>query len=270
VTNAVDDRAALRRDGAVVVRGLLDDAWCAQLVEAIERCRRRPSVHYGRLSTAGQPVVDSDLFRWFDDPTIAELTHDSPLPVLAARLIGTAEVVLVEDQWFASEPLASTSSPWHQDEPYYNLDRPFVTIWITLDDVGAGSSLRVVERSHRAGTIYAPVEFSVEAATIGAAAATMEPVPDVDADPDRFDVRSWDLRAGDAIALDSRTLHATGNCVVDQAFRRISTRWAHAATRYVERGPHVATFWKLLPHGLRDGDLLACPTFPVIRPPIDG
>lgn len=257
-------RAALRRDGAVVVRRLLDETWCARLGEAIERCRLRPSVHYGVLSTPGAPLVDSDLFRWSDDPAIGELTHDSPLTAVAARLIGSDDVVLVEDQWFASAPGATTSSPWHQDQPYYKLDRPFVTIWITLDAVGPGSSLRVVEGSHDTGTLYAPVEFSAGAPTIGAATATMEPVPDVEADLSSR-VRSWDLRPGDAVALDSRTLHATGDRAVDHAFRRVSTRWADPATRYVERGAHVATFWQLLPHGLTDGDLLACPTFPLVR-----
>ena len=54
--------------------------------------------------------------------------------------------MLVEDQWFCSEPGAISRSPWHQDHPYYNLDRPFVTIWVTLDDVTADAALRVVNQ----------------------------------------------------------------------------------------------------------------------------
>ena len=263
-----DGRRQLVEEGVAVRRGLLDERWCARLHAAIERCRRTPGPHYGVLSEPGAPMVDSDLFRWFDDADLAELTHASPLTDWATELIGADQVVLVEDQWFASEPAARTASPWHQDQPYYRIDRPFVTIWITLDDVGPEASLRVVPGSHATGRIYAPVEFSATSAAAGdtlSDLADLPMVPDVDARPDEFPARSWTLRAGDAIALDSRTLHATGRRGSDVApFRRVSTRWAAPETRYVDAGPAVAAFWDLLPHGLQPGDLLACPTFPLI------
>lgn len=258
-----DGREALERDGVVVVPGLLDAAWCERLRTAIDRCRDAPSVHYGVLSPAGSGRVDSDLFRWFDDPDIAELTRSSPLVDLARDLLGEPDVVLIEDQWFCSEPGANTPSPWHQDHPYYNLDRPFLTVWITLDDIAEGASLRVVPRSHADDVLYAPVEFSAGDSTIGEQ-GDLEPVPDIDADPERFEVRSWAVTEGTAIAFDSRLLHATGREPVSgRPFRRISTRWASPATRYLDRGSHVANFWHILPHGLSSGDPIACDVFPL-------
>lgn len=256
-------RTELQTTGAAVVRGLLDDAWCRRLHHAIERCRSTPGPHYAVLSPAGSPPVDSDLFRWSDDDDLFELTHDSPLVDCASDLLGSDDVVLIEDQWFASSPLASTPSPWHQDAPYYRLDRPFLTIWITLDDVDEDGSLRVVDGSHATGLTYAPVEFSANSTTIEEDAGR-QPVPDIDAEPERHPIRSWSLRAGDAIALDSRTLHATGTAVLDAPFRRVSTRWASPATRYRTDIAGAATFWDTLPHGLADRDLLACETFPLI------
>jgi ectoine hydroxylase-related dioxygenase (phytanoyl-CoA dioxygenase family) len=262
---ADQDRQALIDDGVVVIRGLLDSDWCARLCQAIERCRRAPSEHYAVLSAAGVPTVDSDLFRWFDDPTFAALTHDSPLTRCAARLLGQRRIVLVEDQWFASAPGSRTTGPWHQDHPYYNLDRPFLTVWITLDDVPADVSLRVVPRSHSTGVLFAPAEFSANRSTIGAGSA-LQPVPDIDSNACDYPVLSWDLGAGDAVAIDSRLLHTTGRGVLpDRAFRRVSVRWASPATHYLDRGPEVARFWELLGHGLSDGDLIACDVFPIIE-----
>ena len=247
-------RAVFEERGAVVVPGLLDRGWCERLHRAIERCQASPSQFYGVLSPPGEPKVDSDLFRWFDDPDIAEGTHASSLPSLGAELCGADAAVLIEDQWFCSEPGAVSRSPWHQDHPYYNLDRPFVTIWVTLDDVAADAALRVVEGSHATGVTYAPIEFSTDTTTIGGA-SQLEPVPDIDADPARFPVTTWDLQAGDAVAIDSRMLHSTG-------VREV----ADPDTRYLDLGEQAAVFWKMLPHGLSTGDLVAGDVFPLIEP----
>ncbi len=258
-------RTSLARDGVVVVPGVLDDGWCGRLRGAVERCRATPGPHYGVLSPAGCARVDSDLFRWGDDDDLWAVTHDSPLVALAARLLDEPAVVLVEDQWFASEPGATTSSPWHQDQPYYRLDRPFLTIWVTLDDIGHDGSLRVVEGSHD-GPTYATVEFSASSTTVDRR-GNLPPVPDVDGRPGCFAVRSWSLRAGDAIALDSRALHATGRGALATDFRRLSTRWAAPDTRYATPDHGTAAFWDLIPHGLGDGDLLASASFPLVVAP---
>lgn len=260
-------RRELEDDGATLVRNVLGSEQVSSARAAIAACRASPGPHYGVLSAPGAPLVDSDLFRWRDVAPIGELVQRSALPSLAGALLGCDRVILVEDQWFASAPGSSTPSPWHQDAPYYRIDRPFLTLWVALDETPADLCLRVVPGSHR-GPIYAPVEFTAEAVTIGAA-GDLPPVPAVDDEPDRFTVRTWTVQAGDVVALDARTLHATGPGTVGPGgFQRLSTRWAHPDSRYVDVGPQVARFWDLLPHGLLFGDPLACDVFPVIDAPI--
>lgn len=261
MSDADGRRNTLDEVGAVHVPAVLDRRWVDRLRAAIERCRRRPGEHYGVLSAPGEPLVDSDLFRWFDDPDLHAAVHDSPLPALAGELLDADAVVAVEDQWFASAPWATTASPWHQDDPYYNIDRGFLTIWVALDDAPMAAGLRVVPGSHRWGRLFAPVEFATSRSTIGATGA-LEPVPDVEGGA--HDVLGWDVVAGDAVALHSRTLHAAGGQRLSGPFRRLSTRWASPDARYEDRGPHVASFWHVLPHGRHPGDLLACETFPLV------
>ncbi len=184
-------RAELAERGAVAVPDLLDAGWCDRLHRAIDRCRRTPSAHYGVLSPPGAPQVDSDLFRWTDDPDLLQLTHDSPVVELACALLDEDRVVLIEDQWFSSEPGAATPSPWHQDQPYYRVDQPFLTLWVTLDDIGDAGSLRVVPGSHL-GPTFAPVEFVASAP--GASSPTLPPPPDID-EQVAGAVRTWSLRA---------------------------------------------------------------------------
>ena len=173
-------------------------------------------------------------------------------------------VVLVEDQWLASAPGASTGSPWHQDAPYYNIAGEFLTLWLALDAAGPDAALRVVEGSHR-GPIFAPVEFATTRTTIGEDRSELREPPPVDPEADGATVLRWSVAPGDVVVLHSGVLHAAGGApVADRWFRRLSVRYARPSARYLDRGPTAASFWRSLPHGLRDGDPLACATFPLI------
>lgn len=183
--------------------------------------------------------------------------------------MATDDVVLIEDQWFASAPGADTPSPWHQDEPYYNIDGAFVTLWLALDDAPAGAALSVVPGSHRWGRTFAPVAF-VAGETVtpnpdGAGIGGLERLScDEVAEASR---RTWDVGPGDVVVLHPLTLHSAGAAPVPgRWFRRFSTRWAVPDARYVDRGEQAASFWRMLPHGLRTGDPLACATFPLVTP----
>jgi hypothetical protein len=259
-------QAEFERDGAVLVRDVVPSTTCSLLHEAIERCRAAPSEHYAVLSKPGRAPVDSDLFRWFDDAAIRDALFTSALAGLAATLLGGDAVVLVEDQWFASAPGADTASPWHQDEPYYNIDGAFVTLWLALDDAPAGAALSVVAGSHRWGRTFAPVAFVAgQSDTAVDDSGRLERLTPADIEP--AGTVSWDVSAGDVIALHPLTLHSAGSQPVPgRWFRRLSTRWAAPTARYVDRGEQAADFWRLLPHGLRTGDPLACATFPLVVP----
>ena len=258
-----DLRGALARDGYAFVPGVLDGPACARMAEAIETCRQSPGPTFRTLSPAGEPLLQSELFRWPDVPAIRALTTEGALPRLAAAAFGTDRVILMEDQWFYSENGAGTPSPWHQDHPYHPLEPWFLTIWIPLDDPPGPVGLRVAPGSNE-GTLYGPVEFSAGDATLGRAEARPEPVPDIDADPERFGVVTPPARRGDAILMDSRTLHAAGGACTG-TFRRISIRYAHPDTRIAPRAWPVATFWDEHAFARSEGAPIAGPAFPELR-----
>jgi hypothetical protein len=254
----------LARDGYVFVPGVLDAAGRAEVCDAIAACRAHPGPTWRALSPPGEPRLESELFRWPDQPAIRRLAAEGALPRLAAEAFGTDEIILLEDQWFLSEAGAGARSPWHQDHGYHPLEPWFLTIWVALDDPPGPVGLMVVPGSHD-GTLYGPVEFSAGAATLGDAAQRPVPVPDIDADPAGFGVVVPPARAGDAILMDSRTLHAAGG-PCDRTFRRVSIRYAHPATRIVPRPWPVAGFWDAHPCAREPGaplDPLAFPTLHV-------
>ncbi|MEN9226216.1 MAG: phytanoyl-CoA dioxygenase family protein [Thermostichus sp. HHBFW_bins_43] len=231
-------REQIAQDGVAVLPGLLEPNVCAALCRTIDQLRATPGPHFRTLSPPGEPLAQSDLFRWPEDETLAKVATEGILPQLAASVFGTQSVLLLEDQFFYSEAGCQTLSPWHQDHPYHPLEPWFLTFWIPLDPVLAGQGLRAVVGSHR-GPLYAPVEFSATAATLAAGGQTLAPVPDID----ETRILAPSFQPGDVMILDSRTLHAGGQAC-PHPFRRISIRYAHPETHVVERAWPVAAFWQ--------------------------
>lgn len=215
--------------------GLLPADRCATLLTAVRRARATPSPSYRCLSPAGTPKLESDLFRWRDVPEIRDLVTDPLLLAPVRACLGTEDPIVLEDQWFWSEAGSATPSPWHQDEPYHPLDRPFLTIWIPLTPVPPGLGLKGVAGSHL-GTIHAPVEFSAQEATLTGDVPARAP------DPAGRRVVDPSCRPGDAVLLDSRTLHAAGGAC-DTDFVRLSIRYAHPDTARSDRPWPTAQFW---------------------------
>lgn len=259
-TTATELSRRIERDGYALVEAVLGAEACDTVNAAIDTCRRSPGPTYRVLSKPGDPAFESELFRWRDVPAFRDLATKGPLPRLAAEVFGTESVVLMEDQWFCSEAGAGAVSPWHQDHPYHPLEPWFLTIWVALDDPPGPVGLKVATASHGT-TMYGPVEFSAGDPTLDAGRASLAPVPDIEADPERWRVTVPPARKGDAILMDSRTLHAAGG-PCSARFRRVSIRYAHPATRFVSRDWPVAEFWA--EHDIAPGELLARDAFPQV------
>jgi len=89
------------------------------------------------------------------------------------------------------------------------------------------------------------------------------PVPDIDSDPDSYQVLEWEMEPGDAVAFNYKILHgARGN---DSKTRRraFSLRLFGDDARYITRaGPTSPPFPG---HGMHDGERLRQDWFPVIH-----
>jgi hypothetical protein len=135
---------------------------------------------------------------------------------------------------------------------------------VALDDPPGPVGLMVAAGSH-GGQMYGPVEFSAGDATLDKAAGALRLVPDIDADPRRWRVAVPPARAGDAILMDSRTLHAAGG-LCPARFRRISIRYAHPDTRIAPRNWPIATFWRDHAFASVAGSTVSGAAFPLLHP----
>ena len=143
--------AAFGRDGAVVLRGLLRPAEVALLREGIEANLAHPSPRAKIASAREDPGwFIEDFCCWQENAAYRRFIFESALGEVGAALMGSAGVRLYHDHMLTKEPGTRARTPWHQDQPYYNISgSQNCSFWIPVDPVSRASTLEFVAGSHR-------------------------------------------------------------------------------------------------------------------------
>ena len=263
------DRAArdrFARDGAVVIPGLFAD-WVDRLSAGLDANMASPSDLQRVYRPAdGTAPFFQDMCNWRRIPQFEDFVRQSPAAEAAAALMASRGAQFFHDHVLVKEPGSSMVTPWHHDLPYYCVggDKT-VSFWIALDPVPKATSLRCVAGSHLwAGTIR-PKRFDGRDLYEGDLTTEM---PDIDGNPASYEILSWNLQPGDAVAFDFRTVHgAAGNDGQPNRpppgrRRVVSMRWVGDGAVFVDRqGKGSPPFRHLT---LKDGEPLSGPDFPVI------
>jgi ectoine hydroxylase-related dioxygenase (phytanoyl-CoA dioxygenase family) len=259
VTQATVD--AYATDGAVRLPGLFAD-WVDVIAEGIDRNMAAPS-EFGaeNVEEGGSGRFFDDYCNWNRIPEFERVIRESDLRDAAASLMQSDVVQMFHDHVLVKEPGTPKPTPWHSDSPYYFVSgQQTVSFWIPIDPVSE-ATLRVIRGSHLWEKDVLPVRWLSDT-DFYADSDQYLPVPDPDAEPDRFDVLEWDLAPGDAIAFNYRAVHgARGNRSATRR-RALSLRLVGDDARFVERpGPTSPPFHG---HGMTDGDRLRTDWFPYL------
>lgn len=252
---------AFQADGAVCLRGLFKD-WVDIVASGIERNLREPGPYASENLKSGEPGrFFDDYCNWERIPEIAEVIRHSPAAEAAAELMGSSSAQIFHDHVLVKEPGTGKVTPWHQDAPYYFVDgEQTVSFWIPVDPV-ADTTLRLIAGSHKWPKLVLPTRWLSEQDFYPNAEDYL-PVPDPEAEPDRYRIVEWPMQPGDAVAFHYRTVHgARGNLSTGRR-RALSLRWVGDDARYVTRpGPTSPPYPG---HDMSDGQRLRQDWFPVI------
>jgi ectoine hydroxylase-related dioxygenase (phytanoyl-CoA dioxygenase family) len=204
-----------------------------------------------------------DFCTWQSNPAYARVMRDSALPAVAKALMQSASVRIYHDHLLVKEPGTRQATPWHQDQPYYNVSgRQNVSFWIPVDAVSEPSTLRFVAGSH-AGTWYMPRTFRDNQAKWFPDGALAE-LPAIDANPDTFTQLAWALQPGDVVAFHMLTLHASGGVGPSQRRRVFSVRYLGDDARHAVRPWRTSPPFAGLSDRLADGAVMDDALFPVV------
>ncbi len=242
------DISTFERDGVVCLRGVIDQDWIATLREAVDREIANPGPnHYGYEGDSGGFHGNQDL--WLEDEAFRAYCLGSPLPGLAAGLLGASRVQLYFDHLFVKEPGALSPTPWHNDQPYWPIaGRGIISFWAGLDSVDRTSgAVEYIRGSHQWDRWFQPRGFadSKTGKTSYAQNPDYEPLPDFDAERGLHDIVAFDVEPGDVIAFHGLTVHgAGGNRSADRRRRGYAVRYIGDDVRYDPRIGTSKLLWK--------------------------
>ena len=223
------DVEAYERDGAVCLRSVFESTWLDLIGEGIEKDLADPGP-YGRIqSTPEDPgFYYTDYYMWRRIPELERFALESPSGALAAELMRSRRVGLFFDGLFVKEPGTAKKSPWHQDQIYYNVDgNQIVVMWVPVDPVDEASCLELVKGSHQwCRQFERRMTNDGRDLSLGEDDGEYEPVPDIDAQRESYEILSWDMGPGDCIAFHPMMLHgANGNHSLTRRRRALQTTW---------------------------------------------
>lgn len=261
----VDDAeiAAYDEAGVVCLRGLIDPEWLEYLMPTVEDAMAAPGPYGEEYALAGTGRFFGDLSVWERHARFRDFVFQSPAVEIAAQVMRSDKVNFFYDQLLVKEPATKERTPWHQDQPYWAVDGWQVcSVWLPLDPVSKNSCVHYVRGSHRWGKAYNPHHFIDDSPYENTG---LPELPDIDADPGRYEILSWDLEPGDCLVFQAMIVHAApGNPSAATRRRAYSTRWTGDDATYAVRGGEVG--FPPEPAPLAHGDPMDCPIFPRVWP----
>jgi ectoine hydroxylase-related dioxygenase (phytanoyl-CoA dioxygenase family) len=262
---AEPDVARYRADGCVVLRGVFSADEVDTVRRGIERNLAEPGPLFAVASRDEDPGrFVEDFCNWQRIEEYREIAEHSRAADIAGALMGSTTVRLFHDHLLVKEPGTQQVTPWHQDQPYYNVDgAQNCSMWMPVDPVASESTLECLAGSHLGGWRL-PRTFLTEQAR-WFPEGTLEELPDIESRRDEFDIRAWALEPGDAVFFHMLTAHHAYGVPGSSRRRVFSLRFLG------DDATHAPRPWRTSPQfdGLEDelpaGAPMDHPLFPVLR-----
>jgi ectoine hydroxylase-related dioxygenase (phytanoyl-CoA dioxygenase family) len=259
-----EDIEAFQRDGAVCLRGLLSARDVDVLRAGIDANLAQPSP---RAKVASRPEDPGwfieDFCNWPENEHYRRFIFESPIAEAAGRLMRSTTSRLNHDHMLTKEPGTRQKTPWHQDQPYYNIEgRQNCSLWIPVDPVSRASTLQFVAGSHL-GPWLMPRSFMEQQAKWFPDGALQE-IPDIDGEPGKHRILGWEVEPGDVVCFHMLTLHAAAGVEAGRRRRVFSVRFTGDDVRHARRAWTTSPPFPGLEQRLPAGAPMEDELFPVL------
>ncbi|MFL2806982.1 MAG: phytanoyl-CoA dioxygenase family protein [Paracoccaceae bacterium] len=217
-TVTTDQIKRFQADGVVFLEGFFPQEYIDSLTKGIQKNLDDPGPrkHVWNNESEGQyTLYDSD--NWNRISEYKKVIQKSELKNIAKKFLKTDKVNFFFESIFVRSKGVQFFTPWHQVEPYWSVEgHDTVSIWMPLVDVRKESALAFVPGSHLNRKKYKQQDFGklnlekkrdVNRVIFD---SEWETLPDIDADRNKHNVISWEMKAGDCVAFNGRIIHGGG------------------------------------------------------------
>lgn len=207
-TVVTDDQVEeFERNGAIVIRGLFSADEVALVERGIEHNLADPSPRFQVASKPDDPGrFVEDFCNWQRIDEYRSIAFESRAADVAAALMRSDDVRLYHDHLLVKEPGTRQPTPWHQDQPYYDVEGwKNVSMWAPVDPVALESTLEFIAGSHHEGWLMPRSFMTLQAKWFPE--GSLHELPDIEGDRAAFDILGWELQPGDAIFFHMLALH---------------------------------------------------------------
>ncbi|CEG57705.1 phytanoyl-CoA dioxygenase family protein [Legionella fallonii] len=251
--------------GAVCLRGLLSHEEIAILREGIEL--NLASLSW-RAKVASRPedpgYFVEDFCTWQSNPHYKKIIFESNLAYAAMQLTQSQKVRLYHDHLLVKEPGTRQITPWHQDQPYYNVNgRQNCSFWIPVDPVVRASTLEFIAGSHL-GPWLMPRTFMDHQAKWFPEGSLSE-LPDIEKAREEYPIIGWELEPGDVVCFHMLTLHMARGVAGTQRRRVFSVRFLGDDMLHAPRAWKTSPDFPGLVDELPAGVSMDHPLFPIVE-----
>ncbi len=176
------------------------------------------------------------------------------------------------DNWFVREAGAVSRPPFHHDISYFDFTGSMCVLRLPLEPVSQTNGLTFVRGSHLWDKLFLRTRFADGHRTGDGAMVVngerYELTPDIEADPDAYELLQFDLDLGDCLYFDMRTLHGSLSATTpDRTLRRYTLRLTAEDGMIRYRGDWAIEERRMIENaGDKDGDRIDGDFFPKLWP----
>lgn len=232
-----------QRDGACCVRQAFSRQHLQWAREAIDANLENLSPIAKRASAEDDKPFIEDFCNWNRLPSMERFIRESPGAAIAGELTDSNKIRLYHDHVLVKEPGTKQRTPWHQDQPYYNVEgAQNASMWFPVDPVDRSAAIEFIAGTHK-GPWFMPRTFLDDQAKWFPEGSLAE-MPAFEADPDRWPVIGWEMEPGDAVFFNMLTVHGSGGVSGSNRRRVLSVRFlgddmVHAPRRWTTSPPFI-------------------------------
>ncbi len=248
--------------GVTVLRNIISEYWLKQIKIGIEKNFKNPSIYkcvYEKKN--GKELFYDDYCNWKRIPEYKDFFFTSGIAKIIAQLLQSKKINIFHEHVLIKESGSLKKTPWHQDQSYYCVNgKDNCSLWIPLDPISKRNCPEFILGSHKWKDQFLPTKFIGKDYELKD--KEFKKIPEIEKNKKKYNIVSWNLEPGDAIAFNFATVHGAPGNNTKKRRRAFSARFTGDDATFAKRKGEISPPFPEVK--LKHGDKLDSETFPII------